>query len=67
MELSDVIFYDGRRYRVVGFDPLSVTPQRVYLRDLETGEEVTRLCEELLAAVRRAARDPVPRGDNPSE
>jgi hypothetical protein len=60
MELNDVLVYAGRRYRVVGFDPVSVTPQRVYLRDLDSGEEVMRLYEDLLAAVLRTAHDSDP-------
>ena len=57
MELEDVLLYEGRRYRVAGFDPVSVTPQRVYLCDLESGEVVAPLYEELLAAVRDVRRE----------
>ena len=56
MELNDTLIYDGRRYIVVGFDPMSVRPQRVYLRDVTSGEEVTRLYEDLMSAVRDVAR-----------
>src|SRR6266581_4430853 len=56
MDLNDILIYDGRRYVVVGFDPMSVRPQRVYLRDVNSGEEVTRLYEDLMGSVRDVAR-----------
>lgn len=37
---------DGRCYRVLGFDPVSVRPRRVYLMDLETGREHLLLIRE---------------------
>jgi hypothetical protein len=52
MELSDIVVFDGRRYIVVGFDPMSVSPQRAYLRDMKTGEEVSPLYDDLLKQLR---------------
>jgi hypothetical protein len=52
MELNDIVVYDGRRYIVVGFDPMSVSPQRAYLRDVKTGEEVPLLYDDLMKQVR---------------
>jgi hypothetical protein len=52
MELSDIVVFDGRRYIVVGFDPMSVSPQRAYLRDMKTGEEVSPLYDDLLRQLR---------------
>jgi hypothetical protein len=51
MNLNESVHYGGRRYVVVGFDPISVNPQRVYLRDGESGEEVTPLLTDLLGAL----------------
>lgn len=31
---------DGRRYRVTGFDPVSVRPRGVYVQELETRSRV---------------------------
>lgn len=47
MKIDEVIVLGGRRYRVVGFDPLGVAPRRVYLRDLATGDEVSVEQDEL--------------------
>ena len=38
MRIGDEVTYNGRRYAVVGFTPLSVTPFRVGLHNLETDE-----------------------------
>jgi hypothetical protein len=39
---------------VVGFDPMSVKPQRIYLCDLTSGEQRTCLSDDLLARIRDA-------------
>jgi len=54
MELNDIVVCDGRRYIVVGFDPMCVRPQRVYVRDLNGGEEAALLYDDLLEQVREA-------------
>ena len=38
MQIGDQVTYNGRRYAVVGFTPVSVTPFRVGLSDPETGD-----------------------------
>jgi hypothetical protein len=55
MELNDTVVYNGRRFLVVGFDPMSVRPQRVYLRDLKSGEEVPLLYDDLLKQASEAS------------
>ena len=40
MAIGDLVLYMGRRYRLLGIDPMSVTDRRVDLEDLETGERV---------------------------
>jgi hypothetical protein len=48
MELNDIVVYDGRRHIVVGFDPMSVNPQRACLRDVKTAEQVPLLYDDLM-------------------
>jgi hypothetical protein len=38
MQIGDKVTYNGRRYAVVGFTPVSVTPLRVELHDPGTDE-----------------------------
>ena len=38
MRMGDEVTYSGRRFAVVGFTPLSVTPVRIGLHDPETDE-----------------------------
>jgi hypothetical protein len=38
MRIGEEVTYNGRRYAVIGFTPLSVTPFRVELHDAETDE-----------------------------
>jgi hypothetical protein len=54
MKRNDTVIYDGRRYVVVGFDPMSVRPQRVYLRDPKSGEERTCLYDDLMTRAAEA-------------
>jgi hypothetical protein len=37
MRIGDGVTFNGRRYVVVGFTPLAVTPFRVELRDPDSG------------------------------
>ncbi len=51
-----------------GFDPISVSPQRAYLRDLKTGEQVPLLYDELLKQVRdQAGQSPRLPGEQPPD
>ena len=52
MKLNDIVVFAGRRFVVVGFDPMGATPQRAYLRDVKTGEEVPFLYDDLMKQVR---------------
>jgi hypothetical protein len=38
MQIGEEVTYNGRRYAVVGFTPLSVTPFKIELFDEETAE-----------------------------
>lgn len=38
--VGDVVTYDGRVLRVRGISPMSASPRRVLLEDVETGEHV---------------------------
>ena len=40
MAIGDHVLYHGRRYRLRGFDPMSVSERQAELEDLETGERV---------------------------
>jgi hypothetical protein len=40
MAIGDHVLYHGRRYLLIGIDPMSVTDRRAQLEDLETGERV---------------------------
>jgi hypothetical protein len=45
MAIGDHVLYNGRRYRLIGIDPMSVTDRRAQLEDLETGERVRVLLD----------------------
>jgi|RhiMetdeSRZDD1v2_1073273.scaffolds.fasta_scaffold373908_4 hypothetical protein len=40
MAIGDHVLYHGRRYRLRGIDPMSVSERQAELEDLETGERV---------------------------
>jgi hypothetical protein len=51
MDVGDLVIWQGRRYRLRGFDPMSVPDRNAYLDDEATGArvavpvgEVTPLC-----------------------
>jgi hypothetical protein len=48
MAIGDHVLYNGRRYLLIGIDPMSVTDRRAQLEDLETGERVRVPLDELL-------------------
>jgi hypothetical protein len=37
MDVGDLVIWQGRTYRLRGFDPMSVPDRSVYLEDEETG------------------------------
>jgi hypothetical protein len=47
MAIGDHVLYNGRRYLLIGIDPMSVTDRRAQLDDLETGERVRALLDEV--------------------
>ncbi|HEV8686777.1 MAG TPA: hypothetical protein VGQ84_05840 [Gaiellaceae bacterium] len=40
MAIGDHVLYNGRRYLLIGIDPMSVTDRRAELEDLETRERI---------------------------
>jgi hypothetical protein len=40
MAIGDHVLHRGRRYRLRGIDPMSVSDRRAELEDLETGERI---------------------------
>ena len=40
MAIGDLVLHQGRRYKLLGIDPMSVTDRLADLEDLETGERV---------------------------
>jgi hypothetical protein len=55
MAIGDHVLHSGRRYKLVGLDPMSVTDRRAELEDLETGERVRVPLDEIEEA--GSARD----------
>ena len=40
MAIGDLVLHCGRRFRLLGIDPMSVTDRCAELEDIETGERV---------------------------
>ena len=59
MLIGDSVTYQGRRYVVVGFTPMSVIPSEIQIRDLLTGK--TFCVEWPPKSIERAALRIVPR------
>ena len=57
IRVGDEVAYDGRTYRVRGISPMSASPRRVLLVELETGE---------LAVVRADEVEPSPGAEEES-
>ena len=47
MEIGEVLSYDGRKYVLLGMEPMSVPERKAELRDTETGEIVSVPCSIL--------------------
>ena len=47
MAIGDHVLYKGRRYRLRGIDPMSVSERQAELEDLETGEHVRVLLDDV--------------------
>ena len=57
---GDLVSHEGRLFYVLGFDPIGVTSQRVYLEDAETHEPRSAALAEILKPRRRptGAKEP---------
>jgi hypothetical protein len=40
IHVGDLVTYEGRLLRVRGISPMSASPRRVLLEDIDTGEEI---------------------------
>ena len=49
MTIGDHVLHQGCRYRLRGIDPMSVSERQAELEDLETGERVRVLLDEVEA------------------
>jgi hypothetical protein len=47
MEIGEVLIYNGRRYVLLGLQPMSMPDRRADLEDAETGEVVSIPCSLL--------------------
>jgi len=47
MEIGDPVTWHGRVYRLVGFDPMSVSERLAYLEDAETGAAASVPADEV--------------------
>jgi hypothetical protein len=47
LRVGDVVTHDGRVLRVRGISPMSASPRRALLEDVETGEHVEAQLDEL--------------------
>jgi hypothetical protein len=50
VRIGDHVIYGGRRYVLLGLDPMGVPERRADLEDLETGERLRVPVSDLLAA-----------------
>jgi hypothetical protein len=50
MAIGDFVLYQGRRYVLLGIDPMSVTDRRAELQDPDTGETFRVPLDEVDAA-----------------
>ncbi len=50
MAIGDFVLYHGRRYVLLGIDPMSVTDRRAELQDPDTGESFRVPLDEVDAA-----------------
>jgi hypothetical protein len=50
MAIGDFVLYQGRRYVLVGIDPMSVTDRRAELQDPDTGESLRVPVDEVQPA-----------------
>ena len=57
MAIGDLVLYEGRRYVLVGIDPMSVTNRQAELRDPATGEQLRVPVDELVVDETRDLRD----------
>ena len=61
MKLGERFVFDGRTVVVRGVDPVSVRPGRVYLEDVQSGEELVCLASDFRRRSRRTRPRPAKR------
>jgi hypothetical protein len=59
MAIGDHVLYQGRRYRLRGIDPMSVSERQAELENLETGERVRVPLDEVESIEPQPDRDGV--------
>ena len=47
MRIGDLVIWRGRLYRLLGFDPMSMSDRRAHLEEPETGERLLVQADEL--------------------
>ena len=47
LRIGEQVTLNGRAFEIMGITAMSVKPKRVFLRDVETGEQVDVLADEL--------------------
>jgi len=47
MNIGDPVIWRGRRYRLLGFDPMSVPERRAHLEDEGSGERISVPADEI--------------------
>jgi hypothetical protein len=50
MAIGDFVLYQGRRYVLLGIDPMSVTDRRAEIQDPDTGESLRVPLDDVEAA-----------------
>jgi hypothetical protein len=50
IQVGDEVAHDGRTFRVRGFSPMSTSPRRVLLEEVETGALVEVRADEIEAS-----------------
>jgi hypothetical protein len=56
--IGQIVTFDGREHRIVGFTPMSVAPRTVQIESVRTGVTVTVPIEALRARLRLVDPEP---------
>ena len=57
LRIGDRVTLDGQAFYVRGFSPMSAATRRVYVEDVETGETMEAVADDLRAATPNDPRD----------